>query len=603
MGFRAHTYRDATLRLNPVAYWRQGEQGNQRVAVDQMGAQPPNLVTNPSFEADLAGWSTGSNWSVAQSTAQALYGAASALITRLNTSQGNGFLSYGLSLAPNTTYTWSIYGKLGTGQAGPYRVNAFGNVSGLLALGSNTNLTAGGWARMQVTFTTGPSDTSVTVFVNDDGISSPTSGNTAYFDGAQLTQTAVLQSFYEGNGGNDGDYIGSFTPNLVGTPLDANSSAGWSTAGDGFFLNSGATATIVSSPTPQVGSNALKLVKDALLADEGAWFAIGTLASGTTYTLSAYFRGNAGGESADVVIGNGTQSATASATTLTNTGWTRISVSITPTSTLTGSHIAIRCKGVPANTIFVNAVQVTQTPNVVPYSDTQGVTLGQGGSISGDGDTSVLFDGQSGYISTSTQYASPGPQGPFTLEAWVNTTASGGVFGFVGSGADRLVYVGTDGKVYFGIYHGGFVTINSPSAINNGAWHHVVATLAANNNMSLYEDGVLVASNSNTAPPQSFAGYWFIGKIGGGGWPAQPGNNFAGTIDEPAIYNYALPAREIFYKYLSGAGTFKDTIAYTGGLWLAFNRAGVAFYETDEPRLANLALEVERVARTGEGAI
>ena len=96
------------------------------------------------------------------------------------------------------------------------------------------------------------------------------------------------------------------------------------------------------------------------------------------------------------------------------------------------------------------------------------------------------------------------PSGAFSVEAWVKTTSTTGGR-FLGFGdangqnpatkVDRQLYMAPNGKVYFGV-GSAKTTVASGSAINNGAWHHVVGTYTSGTNgMKLYVDGVLQGSD------------------------------------------------------------------------------------------------------------
>lgn len=188
------------------------------------------------------------------------------------------------------------------------------------------------------------------------------------------------------------------------------------------------------------------------------------------------------------------------------------------------------------------------------------VTLGQTGI--GDGQTAVLLDGSTGYISTTTNIASPGPQPPFSLEIWFKVTngysSGGGLFAFnanqTGTNAasqDRQVWLRNDGTLTFGVYPGSVVQVSSTSSYNDGNWHYVVARMNASNNMALYVDGASVASNSNTGAPVGYSGWWRIGELpNNSGWGGNPSSAFlAGTIAKAAIYPAALTSTQISNHY------------------------------------------------------
>ena len=96
--------------------------------------------------------------------------------------------------------------------------------------------------------------------------------------------------------------------------------------------------------------------------------------------------------------------------------------------------------------------------------------------------------------------------------------------------------------------------------LGGGNWIHLVGTCDGAN-WKLYRNGAQVASSAavSGALPVS-NGDWAIGATGNG-WA----NNYAGGIDEVAIYSTALSARQIATHYLMGkAGTTAITIAKSG---------------------------------------
>lgn len=145
----------------------------------------------------------------------------------------------------------------------------------------------------------------------------------------------------------------------------------------------------------------------------------------------------------------------------------------------------------------------------------------------------------------------------YTLEFWVNTTTTSGgkIIGFEnsatnnGNSYDKQVYMLNDGRVTFGVYTGSVQAITSAGALNNGQWHHVVATQDSGG-MKLYVDGALSSQNSVTNS-ETGDGYWRLGGGSVGGWPNQPSSdNFAGKLDELAVYPAALAATAVNQHYV-----------------------------------------------------
>jgi hypothetical protein len=186
-----------------------------------------------------------------------------------------------------------------------------------------------------------------------------------------------------------------------------------------------------------------------------------------------------------------------------------------------------------------------------------GVTLGVAGALSNDSNTAVRLSGtSSGQVTsntnTSVASATSNPQ-TFSVEAWFRTTTiSGGKLIGLGnsqtgtsSNYDRHIYMTSLGRLVFGVWTGSARTIISSARYNDGNWHHVVGTLSPAG-LALYVDGASVGADPTTTTAQPYEGYWRVGGDNVNGWPSAPTSaNFNGTVDEVAVYNYALPATSV----------------------------------------------------------
>ena len=109
-----------------------------------------------------------------------------------------------------------------------------------------------------------------------------------------------------------------------------------------------------------------------------------------------------------------------------------------------------------------------------------------------------------------------------------------------------------DGVAYFDLLNiGGWHSAGSSSSITQNEWHHIAGVLSSSTGMKVYVDGVEKGSNPNTLPSDHIILHSWIGRFG------QEGHNFAGLIDEVAIYNRTLTAEEIEQHYQLGK-TGKD---------------------------------------------
>ncbi len=223
-------------------------------------------------------------------------------------------------------------------------------------------------------------------------------------------------------------------------------------------------------------------------------------------------------------------------------------------------------------TLLVCSVSQVSTTNIVAHYKMNGSaadfyganngTLQAAPSLTTDrydiSNSAYSFNGTSQYISTATAFSNPNV---FTISIWFKTTVAGGkLIGFGRSqtgpslNADRHLYIGSDGKVYFGAKPGGvFKAISSASALNDGNWHMATATMSTGG-IALYIDGVLVAQDATTTAGEAYGvnGYWRLAYDNLDGWPGVPSNRFfTGSLDDAYIYSRALTGTEILKLFRS----------------------------------------------------
>ena len=194
-----------------------------------------------------------------------------------------------------------------------------------------------------------------------------------------------------------------------------------------------------------------------------------------------------------------------------------------------------------------------------------GVITGSGSyqqpaAIPNDASKALLLTGGETRVVASKRSSAPLV---WSQETWFKTTTTtGGVILGFGSRqtmknrhGDRQIFMSDNGTVSFGISVNDTTAavITSPKSYNDGAWHHVVATHDLTG-MTLYLDGARVAHNIETRVRLE-AGYWRVGHDLMANWTNRSTReNFAGALDETAIYPTALTPFQVLNHYALGGG-------------------------------------------------
>lgn len=174
------------------------------------------------------------------------------------------------------------------------------------------------------------------------------------------------------------------------------------------------------------------------------------------------------------------------------------------------------------------------------------------------------------YVGPSGNLGSSGT--PFTVELWAATSTISGDRALIGASVDGVVpdwFVavtddpGFEGRIRSMIVSGGVAKVHyGPEIpINDGEWHHVVATLDRSGVSEIYVDGVASGTSDVTQPapvppgPMQFDSIGLtIGDVAG--YP-----QFVGQIDEPAVYATPLTASQVSLHH--AAGDFSVPVYYT----------------------------------------
>lgn len=181
-------------------------------------------------------------------------------------------------------------------------------------------------------------------------------------------------------------------------------------------------------------------------------------------------------------------------------------------------------------------------------SGNNGAVNGAAWSIGGQNKGCLSFNGLNSYVQVNNTIG-----GDFSISFWVKTTQTAGVGqwyqgiglvdGDVSGYANDFGTALCGSKFAFGVGNPDR-TISSVTSINDGAWHHCVATRAQSTGiMKVYVDGVLEATGTNgtqslTAPANLRFGSFQTG-----------GGYFSGSIDEVKIFDRELGHNEIAALY------------------------------------------------------
>jgi hypothetical protein len=170
----------------------------------------------------------------------------------------------------------------------------------------------------------------------------------------------------------------------------------------------------------------------------------------------------------------------------------------------------------------------------------------------------LTADGAEGYAVTDA--AVPAPD-VFTISAWFRTdVASGRVFGFGSDQApastyrDRHLFLDTSGRLRFGVEGSGSqfkFTVGSTEPVNDGQWHHAVATFTSRS-MVLYLDGQRQGSRTDAATLRQYSGHWRVGRQSLDGWANNGGPVFVGDVDTVRVHDRVLDADTIAAEFAAG---------------------------------------------------
>jgi hypothetical protein len=180
-----------------------------------------------------------------------------------------------------------------------------------------------------------------------------------------------------------------------------------------------------------------------------------------------------------------------------------------------------------------------------------------GKTTSGQFGSALTFNGSTDYIYTANSFSDPQDE---TVQIWFKTSSTAGakLIGFEdaqsgtgGSEYDRMLWVGTDGKLYGGFFPADYSgSLLSASTYDDNNWHlaDLVYDGVAQQDR-LYVDGQQVGSTiSDTDGPQNYTGYYRIGSYKNG-WTAGADGYFSGSLQEARVSSIARSSDWIATEY------------------------------------------------------
>lgn len=172
----------------------------------------------------------------------------------------------------------------------------------------------------------------------------------------------------------------------------------------------------------------------------------------------------------------------------------------------------------------------------------------------------------------------------YSLSVWFKTTTPGGkLIGFQSEPCptsdcgtwrgryDRMIYMGTDGHLFFGSFGAGNDRrhlIGTSGTYADGEWHHAMGTYDhASGVLAFYVDGQKVEGGylENPEPFRDidrYHGHWIVGAGKTAGWKGSPavnngpGHFFQGNIDEVMVFDRAIRELAVgsIYERMGNAG-------------------------------------------------
>ena len=198
-----------------------------------------------------------------------------------------------------------------------------------------------------------------------------------------------------------------------------------------------------------------------------------------------------------------------------------------------------------------------------------GVTLGVPGALAGGSNTAARFDGVNDYVQMTNTTGFPTGAAVRSTELWFKTASSARQvlfrYGSAGSAQEYGLWIDAGGATMtaWGWGSGNDKVFTMPSAVNNGAWHHVVETYNGTS-ITLYIDGAALPAQAATrATAMDMYGFGIGAVIRPS--DGNSGGFFNGSIDEVSFYTSVLSQATVTDHYQLGLAPALDLTGPTGG--------------------------------------
>lgn len=201
---------------------------------------------------------------------------------------------------------------------------------------------------------------------------------------------------------------------------------------------------------------------------------------------------------------------------------------------------------------FVSHYNLDETSGTVldSFELNNGINYGATTGVAGKINTAYSFNG-SNSISIGNDSSLTIGGGRFTLNAWINTSDTGGTIISNGESglAGNYILGLTSGYIRLFYYTDTFQIFDSSTAIVNDNDWHMVSIVVDDTTMYSYVDGILNNSQAITGTKSGNVLETFIGARNTGG-----GTGFDGVIDSVSIFNESKNSTEIFELWNNGSG-------------------------------------------------